>query len=294
MDKISFIKNIPQYPQKSKEWLEQRKNKLTSSDSATALDINPYQPQFELLLKKCGYGPDFTGSESTFHGEKYETEAIQKYEKLVGKTNYEFGLINYKDINPIRKKQYNFNYDLGFLAGSPDGIAIDNRTGDLVMLEVKCPLRRKIIYGHCPEYYLSQVQLNMFILDLEKADFIEYIPLNTYTFKNSEPKMNIVRIYRDDDWIYTNIPKLIKFWEEILYWKKIGIQTHPLFILKFNKINNSKNNYSKINTNSIQNIPNNSSNNPNDSQINDDINNPDQDQEEELYFNNFINISIIR
>lgn len=314
MNKIDFIKNIPQFPQKSKQWLEQRKNKLTSSDSATALDINPYQPQFELLLKKCGYGPEFTGSESTFHGEKYETEAIQKYEKLFGKINYEFGLINYIDINPIRKKIYDFNYDLSFLAGSPDGISVDKRTGDLVMLEVKCPLRRKLKYGYCPDYYMSQVQLNMFILDIDKADYIEYIPLNTYTFRNNEPKMNVVRIYRDDEWIRINIPKLISFWEQVLYWKKYGIQSHPLFIARFKNINNNTNtitntitntttntitntttNTTTINTTTINNTNNtNITNNSNNS--NDDINyydDDDDDDNDNITFNNsFINVSL--
>ena len=35
---------------------------------------------------------------------------------------------------------------------------------------------QKIKHGEIPEYYFPQVQLNMFILDLEVTDFIEYIP----------------------------------------------------------------------------------------------------------------------
>lgn len=272
MDKINFIKNIPQYPQKSPEWINQRKGKLTSSDSATALDINPYQKQFDLLLKKCGFYPDFEGSEATFHGEKYETEAIEKYEKLLNKTNFEFGLISYNDINPIRQTSYNFNYDLNFLAGSPDGIAIDNHTNELIMLEVKCPISRKIKYGYCPNYYMSQIQLNMFILDIQKSDYIEYLPDN----HPNGPCMNIVRIYRNEKWIQENIPKLINFWESVLFWKKQHISLHPNFSfkalkrIKYNISEETFNSlYPTIQNNKNNNNNHNNNNNNDDSFIND-------------------------
>jgi len=230
INQLNFLKQIKMHPQKSKEWFEQRKNKLTSSDVATALGINPYKKPIELLLEKCGAGRTFQGNESTLHGQKYEDEAISKYAELMGKHVHAFGMISFSDLDPIRsireesKKYMDPKYH--FLAGSVDGISVDKIITDesiLNQVEVKCPLRRKIKHSQIPEYYFPQVQLNMFILDLEVTDFIEYIP-NTIG-KNVE--INIVRIFRDEDWFEKNFPVLEKFWSSVQFWRTQDITTHP-------------------------------------------------------------------
>ena len=215
MDKINKILEFPQYEQRSDMWFKQRHNKLTSSDAATVIGINPYQKSHEVLFKKCGYDPKpFVGNVATKHGQKYEDEAINKYCDLTGQVNYNFGLVSHKDV-------YN-NNDYIWLAGSPDGIAIDknNQLSEPVLLEVKCPYRRKIIFGKIPEYYLPQVQLNMFICNLNVADFIEYCPPNV---------MNIVRIYRDEKWLRYNLPILKTFWDSVEYYRLNGIKSHPKY-----------------------------------------------------------------
>jgi putative phage-type endonuclease len=230
LEHLNFLKSLINHPQKSPEWFEQRKNKLTSSDAATALGINPYKNQVQLLLEKCGAGRSFEGNESTLHGQKYEDEAIQKYEVLMSRNNHTFGMISFSDLDEIRsKKESSKKYidtKYHFLGGSPDGVAIDKNINDdsvLTQLEVKCPLRRKIKHAQIPEYYFPQVQLNMFILDLEVTDFIEYIP--NIPGKNVE--LNIVRIYRDDEWFDEKFPILRKFWDDVEYWRKQDITTHP-------------------------------------------------------------------
>ena len=47
---IEDINKIPQFKQKSPEWLNQRNGFLTSSDAASALGINPYSSYDELVL----------------------------------------------------------------------------------------------------------------------------------------------------------------------------------------------------------------------------------------------------
>jgi putative phage-type endonuclease len=226
LNHLNFLKNLPSHPQGSKEWLEQRKGKLTSSDVATAIGINPYKKAVQLLLEKCGAGRSFEGNESTFHGQKYEHEAISKYETLMSKENHTFGMISFADLDPIRQSTKYTNRKYHFLGGSPDGISVDKEITDgsvLSQVEVKCPLRRKIKHGQIPEYYFPQIQLNMFILDLEVTDFIEYIP--DTIGKNVE--MNIVRIYRDEEWFDKIFPVLQKFWEEVKLWRTRDITTHP-------------------------------------------------------------------
>ena len=220
---IDKLLNIPQYEQRSAEWFAQRENKLTSSDAATALNINPYQKPHELLFKKCGYDPKpFISNVATLHGQRYEDYAIDKYCRVMGMTNYNFGLISYTDVS--RK---NPNSDYYFLAGSPDGICIktDNQNADPILLEVKCPYKRKIELNKCPKYYYPQVQLNMLITGLKIADFIEYKPASP----NNEEILNVVRIHINYDWLNDNIPILFNFWKEVEYYRSNGIETHPKF-----------------------------------------------------------------
>ena len=227
MEHLEYIKKIPQYAQKSPEWINQRKGKLTSSDVATALGINPYKKAVQLLLEKCGTGKSFTGNEATRHGEKYEDEAINKYCYLMGKKNHTVGMISWADLDKLRTSERSRKYanpKYHFLGGSADGIAEDTMQAErLAMLEAKCPMRRKIKHGQIPEYYYPQVQLNMFILDLEIADFIEYIP-NT---GNKSVELNIVRIHRDEEWFDRNFPVLEEFWKQVLIWRQRDIRMHP-------------------------------------------------------------------
>jgi putative phage-type endonuclease len=210
---ISELSKLPQHAQRSAEWFEQRKDKLTSSDAATALGINPYQKREELLLKKCGLDlKPFVGNIATRHGQKYEDEAIEKYCRIMGKKNYNFGLLCHKDIHN--------NDDYYWLAGSPDGIAQDyyDPNKEPILLEVKCPYKRKIKIGEIPKYYLPQVQLNLFICNIQSADFIEYSPPNT---------INIVRVKRDSSWLEPNLKILESFWKEVEHYREVGIETHP-------------------------------------------------------------------
>jgi putative phage-type endonuclease len=215
MDKINKLLEIPQYEQRSEEWFKQREGKLTSSDAGTVLGINPYSKPHEVLFKKCGLDlKPFVGNVATLHGQKYEDQAIDKYCQLTNQTNYNFGLIAHEDVH--NKKDYYW------LAGSPDGISIDNDGNkEPILLEVKCPYRRKITPGVIPKYYYPQVQLNLFICDLNVADFIEYKPPDY---------MNIVRTYRDQGWLDENLPKLECFWKEVEHYRNVGINTHPKYV----------------------------------------------------------------
>ena len=226
MDKINTLLEIPQYEQRSEMWFKQRENKLTSSDAGTVLGLNPYSKPNDVLFKKCGYDPKpFVGNVATLHGQKYEDQAIDKYCELTGQTNYNFGLIAHEDVHKIN--------DYYWLAGSPDGISIDNRgIKEPILLEVKCPYRRKIKIGEIPKYYYPQVQLNLFITNLNVADFIEYQPPNV---------MNIVRTYRDQKWLDTNLPILEQFWKDVEHYREIGIETHPKFPKKKIKLDLSTN-----------------------------------------------------
>lgn len=233
-EKIEFLNKIPQYAQRSDGWFNQRKNKLTSSDIATVLGINPYKKPYELFFEKCGIKKNYEGNEATLHGQKYEDEALDKYNYLMGKKTHTYGMISYNDLKEIRTET--LNYDLDFLGGSPDGVAEDlSGSEELILLEVKCPMRRAIRHGEVPEYYYPQVQFNMLIMDFKKADFIEYVP--KYSNKNME--MNIVRVQRNNTWLNENIPILINFWLSVQQWRNKDLTVHPDYPI-FMKSSSSK------------------------------------------------------
>lgn len=146
------LSKLPQPEQRSEDWYEMRKNKITASDWAAALGKNPYSYRNKLIRAKCGEKQSFFGGHMQ-HGVKYEPVANMIYEHRNNTEVIEFGLIPHPTID--------------FLGASPDGI-----TKDGVMVEIKCPPKR-VITGDPPLYYWIQVQGQLEICDLDRCDFLE-------------------------------------------------------------------------------------------------------------------------
>ena len=202
---VQKLLQIPQTVQRSPEWFEQRNNAITASDIPTALGENKYKSAWSLLMDKCNANPKpFVGNNATRWGTHYEDTAIEKYSELRGKEVLSFGLL----IHP----------EYSWLGGSPDGI-----TKDGILLEVKCPLSRKIVHGEIPEHYKSQVLLNLEICNLEMAHFIEFVPGSS----DDNFEINIVEIPRDREWFAEKLPIMKEFWDSIVKYRLEGIETHP-------------------------------------------------------------------
>jgi hypothetical protein len=240
MDKIEFLNCIKGPEQKSDEWKNLRMKYLTTSSYGTIFGVcNKYSSKDEVLIEKClppGMSKPYTSNVACEWGERYEQEAIDLYCKLMNKTNYNYGLLSYTQVDPVRKPEKwlvdfleeNKHLRTDIMACSPDGIAIDNDNKECpVLIEVKCPYRRKIIIGEIPEQYVSQVQMNMHILDLEKADFIEYRPPSEED--NTDAVINIVRVDRDPEYFKKHLVILNDFWKEIEEWRVKGIENHPKY-----------------------------------------------------------------
>ena len=203
-EKVEQLLKIPQFEQRSPEWFEQRNNAITASDIPTVLGENSYKTPLSLLMDKCSANPKpFVGNSATRWGTHYEDIAIEKYSEIMKKKVLAFGLL----IHPLYK----------WLGGSPDGITTDG-----ILLEVKCPLKRKIIVGEVPHHYLSQVLLNLEICDLEIAHFIEYVPGNS----DNDYQINIVEVKRDREWFAKELPKMKKFWDSVVECRENGIETN--------------------------------------------------------------------
>lgn len=211
---VQYLLSLPKHEQRSPEWFEERKNKLTSSDVDSVLGTSKYSSKDEILFKKCGIQAPFTGNKATRHGQKYEDEAIDLYCKMYDKKNYSFGLIPHPTIN--------------WLGGSPDDI-----TEDGIVIEVKCPLSRKIVMGEIPSHYISQIKMNMEICNLDKGVFIEYKP--AHMCPDGQHILNIVHIDRDPQWFEEILPVLEDFWKSVEHYRKEGIETHPDYLYHYSK-----------------------------------------------------------
>lgn len=168
-DHFQKLLALPQPEQKSKEWFAYRHNRITASDTAAAIDLNPYEPVEGFILKKCDPAHKFLDNENVYHGKKYEPIATLIYEHIYNVKVTEFGAL------PSEHHE--------ILGASPDGICssktLDNKFCNLLgrMLEIKCTVLRHIytsgsIAGHiCPYYYYLQVQQQLECCDLDQCDF---------------------------------------------------------------------------------------------------------------------------
>ncbi len=219
MNYVQLLQSIPQPAQRSPEWYEQRSRLITSSNIPTILGDNPYKSPSEYLEELIDPTiRTFNGSVATIHGQVYETPAVNAYCDSLDYTGVELGLIRLID-NPWhgeygRIRENNLNW----IAGSADYLSWPKEVqtvskDDCITVEIKCPFNNpKLKWGEIPKYYYAQVMFNMFILDTPRADFVQMIPQG---FKGSGYQMNIVRIYRDDAWIWNYaIPKLEEFYAD--------------------------------------------------------------------------------
>lgn len=202
--RIEECLRIPQVPQRSTEWFEMRKGRITGSIVDTILGTNPYASYEQLVAEKAGMPNEFKGNAATQHGTKYEPEAIALYEETTGRKVIELGLVPHPDCS--------------ILAHSPDGISV-SESDTPCLLEIKCPLRRKITED-VPKHYMGQLQLGMEVFDVPYAHFAQYKP-EPYTF-------HISTVYREEDWLNKHMPEFTRFWDTVEEWKKYGWREHPL------------------------------------------------------------------
>ena len=142
--------------QRTSEWFEARKQCVTASELASVISENPYCSRVQTLKKKTGLAGDNFSTLACQHGNDNEDRAIEIYEQKTGHKVLSFGLMR----SQVPGQTH--------IAGSPDGITCCGR-----LVEVKCPVSRKIIPGVVPKHYQSQIELLMHIANIEVADFVQ-------------------------------------------------------------------------------------------------------------------------
>lgn len=183
--------------QRSKEWFEKRKNRITGSNVGAILGLNPFKTPDDVLREMVrdyhGAEREFTGNIATEHGTFHEAGAQAEYEMITGNKVNECGFY----IHP--------HYD--WLGASPDGTVDDDG-----LVEIKCPFSQRD--KNPPEFktleeqehYAAQVQCELHCSGRIFLDFYQWAPHGD----------QLETVERDDDWLYENLPALEAFYQRYL------------------------------------------------------------------------------
>lgn len=156
--RLRELLKMPLVPQRSAEWYELRKSRITASDAAQAIGQGKFGTKAQLVQKKVleGMGTmvPFVSAPPMIWGTMFEDMAARCYAQYTQIARIdEFGLIPHPT--------------LPFFGASPDGI-----TSLGTMVEIKCPWKRKI-NGVVPDQYRVQMQGQMAVCDISECDYIE-------------------------------------------------------------------------------------------------------------------------
>jgi putative phage-type endonuclease len=152
---VDCLKKLPNIEQRSQEWHDIRKKMITASDFAQALGKGKFGTAKDFYKSKCGYEQRVFDSNCPplKWGIRYEEVANMFYQQKMGVRMTEFGIIQHPSIS--------------FIGASPDGVS------DLgIMLEIKCPYKRKKTET-IPEQYYYQIQGQLEVCNLEECDYLE-------------------------------------------------------------------------------------------------------------------------
>lgn len=186
------ILKLPQIQQRTQEWYEKRQNLLTASEIASVLSISPFQSKKKLMQKKIHKLNEQKNNPLLYHGNKFEQTAIDLFKTTYCIDVHEVGLVVHDAFD--------------WLGGSPDGV-----TSDDCLIEIKCPLKKKITHD-VPKYYYTQIQLCLEICKVDYCYFVQYKPCSIY----ENGILDVIKVKRDPMWFEKNLPIFQEFWNSVL------------------------------------------------------------------------------
>ena len=205
---VARLLEVPQIEQRTPLWYEARRTLITASDAASIIGIKPFaaykgNPRDECMTKKLENKP--FSNIYVRHGNRYEDEARDLMCEVLGETTIDFGLVRHPTLE--------------WLGASPDGVTLSGRA-----VEIKAPLRRKIVPGHVPCHYFPQIQIQMEVLGLDSCIFVQFKPAS---LNDGVRFIDIVVIDRDRLWFETHKESLYSFWVEYMSKQKTYVPLPP-------------------------------------------------------------------
>lgn len=181
--------------QRTPEWFEQRKGRVTGSMVGAILGLNPWMTRADamraMVREALGAEREFKGNAATKYGSYHEAGAIFDFEMETGIKVKPAPFVTYED----------------WLGASPDGY-----TSDGGLIEVKCPysLRDKDVPEFKPiddqPHYMAQMQVQMYVTGTKHCWFYQWAPRG----------FDKVIIDRDEWWLNDHLPRLRQFHAEFL------------------------------------------------------------------------------
>jgi len=203
--------------QRSAEWFEKRKGRITGSNVGAILGLNPYRTPEDVLREMVrthhGVEREFQGNVATEWGTFNEAGAQQDYEMETGLHVEETG--------------FHIHHDIEWLGASPDGLV-----GDRGLVEIKCPYGQREknppVFKTAEEqpHYWAQMQIEMVCTGRAWCDFYQWAPHGS----------RLERVAFDADWWEKTKPVLAVFYA--LYLSELDNPEH--LEPKLKPINNNR------------------------------------------------------
>lgn len=154
--------------QRSKEWFEQRKNRITGSAIGAILGVSPFTKPKDVMRRMVrdanGYESEFVGNIATDFGTANEPVAILDFMLETGLQVTETG--------------FHVHPEHAWLGASPDGLV-----GDDAVIEIKCPYGKRnsseFVSINEQLHYMAQIQYEMFCTGRKKCYFFQWSPKGT-------------------------------------------------------------------------------------------------------------------
>ena len=185
--------------QRTPEWFNARKGLVTASSVGAILGLSPYMKKADVMRRMIreyqGLEPEFTGNPATQYGTAFESIALADYSL----EHHRVHLCGFFKLND-------------WMGASPDGLI-----GEDGIIEIKCPYSLRDggefkSINEQPHYY-SQIQIQLLCTDRKWCDFYQW----------SAHGSKLETVYRNDEWIASNIIVLSDFYQEYL-----AIRDEPL------------------------------------------------------------------
>lgn len=181
--------------QRSKEWFNKRKGRVTGSNVGAILGMNKYKSADDVLREMVrawhGAEREFQGNQATEWGTFNEDGAIAEYQMETG--------------NKVEKCGFSVHPKHEWLGASPDGLI-----GKDGVSEIKCPFGKRNTADFKPlteqEHYAAQVQIEMACTGRAWAHFFQWSPMGT----------KLERVEIDPLFLEWAIPELRRFYDRFL------------------------------------------------------------------------------
>jgi putative phage-type endonuclease len=176
---------------------------VTASDVA-AVCGEGYDSPHQVKVKKLLHLKT-PSNENMEHGHRYEPVALDK--------------LRASSVDGSRvKRLYNLDYmqhaEHRWLGGTVDGVA-ELEDGRVFVVEVKCPLKRRIVRGVIPDVYQSQIQIYMYITGIHSCAFVQFKPKLT-TRQKEVFDVTVARF--DPDFVALRLPMLKRLHDDMVTW----------------------------------------------------------------------------